>query len=158
MFCARLIVILFVAVIVGCAPANPRCSSETMRFLRAFEGGDVGDFRERDISNQYEVYICAYEMRPAFSEFDYPFAEGGEPVARYLAERLSDNPTEYDTERIVWVLLLMERERHYRVSQDRELVQLVNARAREISNQFRRQQVEGWAARIASGEARAGGD
>lgn len=103
----------------------------------------IATFGEYDIDKQYAIYICGNQyIHPPMIHLAEPFAKGGEKIVAFLKDRLLETNDDLTIRDIVSVFSEMSRQEKFNVSNDSDLMQLMNAKITSMSNQNWREMAE----------------
>jgi hypothetical protein len=121
--------LLFLLPTVTCVShLQKRCEKYATGFFREPMTHQLDAFTRYDLATQYEVFICGNQViHPPATYLAQPFAKRGESVVPFLRNKLTEADDDRTIRDIIVVLTEMQRRDVYRVSDNRELMDLMNA-------------------------------
>jgi hypothetical protein len=111
------------------------CAELARTFFQLPDRIQTEELLRSDIETRYAIYLCGNQyMRPATQYLAEPFARGGKSVADFLRSKLAQANDDLTVRDIVRVFEEMSRSGTYDVANDRELMQLISARAEAMKD------------------------
>lgn len=111
------------------------CAELSRTFFQLPDRAQTEEFLRSDIETRYAIYLCGNQyMHPATQYLAEPFARGGKSVADFLRSKLAKTNDDLTVRDIVRVFVEMKSNRTYDVANDRDLMQLISARAETMKD------------------------